>query len=79
VNPKLLEEVAATTGGQAFQVSDREGLERSFHVILDKLRKSDIEDAGRVYGELFPAFVAPALALLVIELLLAALVQRRWP
>jgi Ca-activated chloride channel family protein len=79
VNPELLKEVAKVTGGQAFQVSDREGLERSFHVILDKLRKTDIQDAGRVYGELFPAFVAPALLLLVLELLLASLVQRRWP
>ncbi len=79
VNPALLKEVAKTTGGEAFQVSDREGLERSFHAILDKLRKSDIEDAGRVYGELFPAFLGPALILLVLEILLASLLQRRWP
>ena len=43
------------------------------------LQKSDIEDAGRVYGELFVAFLAPALFLLVLELLLASLLQRRWP
>lgn len=79
VNPALLKDVAKVTGGEAFQVSDREGLERSFHAILDKLRKSDIEDAGRVYGELFPAFLWPALGLLVLEVLLASLVQRRWP
>jgi Ca-activated chloride channel family protein len=79
VNPELLKKVAAQTGGEAFVASDREGLERSFHSILDRLQKSDIEDAGRIYGELFPAFVAPALFLLVLELLLASLVQRRWP
>jgi Ca-activated chloride channel family protein len=79
INPELLEKVAAQTGGEAFQASDREALERSFHRILDKLEKSQIEDAGRVYGELFAAFLAPALALLVLELVLGALVLRRWP
>jgi Ca-activated chloride channel family protein len=79
INPELLKKVAAQTGGEAFQVSDREDLERSFHAILDKLERSQIEDAGRVYGELFPVFAAPALLLLFVELLLAALVLRRWP
>jgi Ca-activated chloride channel homolog len=79
VNPALLKEVATVTGGEAFHVSDREQLERSFHTILNGLRKSEIEDAGRVYGELFPAFVVPGLFLLVLEILLASLVQRRWP
>jgi Ca-activated chloride channel family protein len=79
INPELLKKVAAQTGGEAFQVSDREGLEQSFHAILDKLERSQIEDAGRVYGELFPLFAAPALGFLLVELLLAALVLRRWP
>ena len=79
INPELLKQVAAQTGGEAFQVSDREGLERSFHAILDKLERSQIEDAGRVYGELFPVFVSPALVLLVLELLLGVFVLRRWP
>ncbi len=79
VNPELLRKVASQTGGEAFVASDREGLERSFHSILDRLQKSEIEDAGRVYGELFAAFVVPALLFLVLELLLANLVQRRWP
>ncbi len=79
INPELLKKVAAETGGEAFQVSDREGLERSFHAILDKLERSEIEDAGRVYGELFPAFAVPGLGLLLLELLLGALVLRRWP
>lgn len=79
INPDLLEEMAETTGGEHFQVSDREGLERSFHAILDRLERSEIEDPGRVYGELFPAFVWPALGLLLFELLLGTLVLRRWP
>lgn len=79
VNPELLRQVAATTGGESFVASDREGLERSFHSILDRLERSQIEDAGRVYGELFAAFVAPALLLLVLEALVSALLLRRWP
>jgi hypothetical protein len=47
--------------------------------VLDRLEKSDIEDAGRVYGELLAAFLAPALALLALELALGAFVLRRWP
>jgi Ca-activated chloride channel family protein len=79
VNPELMEELARRTGGAAFVASDRQGLERSFHRILDDLERSEIEDTGRVYGELFPAFVAPALLLLALELLLGTLYLRRWP
>jgi Ca-activated chloride channel family protein len=78
VNPELLEEMADKTGGEFFLVSDREALEQSFHQILDQLEKTDIEDAGRMYTELFPAFVGPALVFLLIELLVL-LWLRRWP
>lgn len=78
VNPELLEEMAEKTGGEFFAVSDREGLEQSFHQILDALEKSEIEDAGRMYTELFPAFVGPALLFLLIEVLIL-LWLRRWP
>jgi len=78
VNPELLEEMASKTGGQFFAVSDREGLEQSFHQILDELEKTEIEDAGRIYTELFPAFVGPALLFLLLETL-TLLWQRRWP
>jgi Ca-activated chloride channel family protein len=79
INPELLKTVAARTGGEAFEVADREGLEKSFHTILDRLEKSQIEDAGRIYGELFPALVGPALLLLLLEVFLGALILRRWP
>jgi Ca-activated chloride channel family protein len=79
INPKLLEEVAKETGGESFEAGDRQALEKSFHTILDHLERSQIEDAGRIYGELFPLLVAPAIALLFLELFLAAVVVRRWP
>jgi Ca-activated chloride channel family protein len=78
VNPELLDQMAEQTGGEFFLVSDREALEQSFHQILDALEKSEIEDAGRIYTELFPAFVGPALLFLLLELAIF-LWLRRWP
>ncbi len=79
VNPELLQRMARSTGGEAFLATDRQGLERSFHDILNRLKKSEIEDAGAVYGELFPAFVGLAVLWLMIEALLASTWLRRWP
>ena len=79
INPELLQQMAERTGGEYFQVTDRAGLERSFHTILDRLERSELEDQGRVYGELFPAFAWPAFALLLLELLVGTFVTRRWP
>jgi Ca-activated chloride channel family protein len=79
INPELLRSIAERTGGEHFSVGDREALERSFHTILDQLEKSEIEDAGKVYADLYPAFAWPALFLLVLEFLLHGLVLRRWP
>jgi Ca-activated chloride channel homolog len=79
VNPELLKRMAQSTGGEFYLASDRRGLERSFHAILDTLERSEIEDAGAIYGELFPAFVGPAVLLLMLEALLGTLVFRRWP
>jgi Ca-activated chloride channel family protein len=78
VNPDLLEEMAEATGGEFFLVSDRAALEQSFHQILDALEKTEMEDAGRMYTELFPAFLAPALLFLFLELVVL-LWLRRWP
>lgn len=79
INPELLRKVATETGAEAFHVEDRRALERSFHSILDQLEKSDIEDAGRTFGELFPALLGPALLLVLIEALMGLLLLRRWP
>ena len=79
VNPELLKRMSTATGGESFLASDRKGLERSFHAILDRLEKSEVEDAGAVFGELFPAFLGPAVLLLLLEILLATTVFRRFP
>lgn len=79
VNPELLKRMSTATGGESFLASDRKGLERSFHAILDRLERSEVEDAAATFGELFPAFLGPAVWLLALELLLAATVFRRFP
>jgi Ca-activated chloride channel family protein len=79
INPELMQRLAERTGGESFVASDRQSLEQSFHTILDRLERSEIEDTGHVYGELFPAFVTPAVILVVLELVLGSLVFRRWP
>lgn len=79
INPELMREIASSTGGEAFVAGDRGSLERSFHAILDSLERSEIEDTGRVFGDLYPAFVWPAALLLLFELLVGSLYLRRWP
>jgi len=79
VNPELLERMSERTGAEHFRVGDRQALERSFHEILDELEKTEMEDAGQVFGELFPAFLWPGLALLLLELLARVFLLRRWP
>jgi Ca-activated chloride channel homolog len=79
VNPELLERIAESTGGEFFLASDRGTLERSFHSILDRLERSRIEDPGKIYSELYPAFLFPALALFMLAALGEGLVYRRWP
>ena len=79
INPELMQRLSERTGGESFVASDRGSLVQSFHAILDRLERSEIEDPGRVYGELFPAVVGPGLVLAVLELLLGAFVFRRWP
>jgi Ca-activated chloride channel family protein len=79
VNPELLRHVAERTGGTAYHVADREQLESSFHGILDTLERSEIEDAGKVYGDLYGAFLWPALLALLAEMVIAGWLLRRWP
>lgn len=79
INPSLLRQIADTTGGQAYTVSNRKDLEQSFHQILDQLERTKIADAGRYYGELYPPAVWVAAILLLVEVLWLMLALRRWP
>ena len=72
-------QVPKLTGGQSFQVADFAGL-RSVYQQIDKLEKARFtEGKQKSYRELMAWFVVPALALLLLELLLRQTVWRRLP
>jgi Ca-activated chloride channel family protein len=79
VNPKLLEEIASMTGGAPYLATDTQALVRNFQSILEDLEKSRLHDRGVMYGELFPRFLFPAFAALVLELALRLTRWRRLP
>ncbi len=79
VNPKLLEEIASMTGGAPYLATDTRALAQNFQSILEDLEKSRLHDRGVLYGELFPKFLAPAFAALLLELALRLTRWRRLP
>jgi len=79
VNPKLLEEIAGTTGGTPYLATDARALKARFQSILDELDRSRIKDQKGRPRELYPYLVGPALALLLLELLLSLTRFRRFP
>jgi Ca-activated chloride channel homolog len=79
VNPELLRRMASTTGGDAFVATDKKGLEKSMHDILDKLEKTRFEASSATMEDLFPLLLLPAIALLALEALVRVLVVRRFP
>jgi Ca-activated chloride channel homolog len=79
VNPKLLEEIAAVTGGSPYLATDTQALETRFHQILEELERSKLKDASVARTPLFPWFLWPALGLLGLELVLAFTRLRKFP
>lgn len=79
VNPKLLEEIATMTGGSPYLATDTGALVKRFQAILEDLEKSRIKDRGVLWAELYPSFLWPAFAALVLEMLLRLGRLRRLP
>ena len=79
VNPKLLEEIAAMTGGSPYLATDTRALVKRFQSILEDLEKSRIKDRSVLWAELFPFFLWPAFAALLLETLLRLGRLRRLP
>jgi Ca-activated chloride channel family protein len=79
VNPKLLKELAAKTGGAAYVATDAKTLQASFHDVLNRLEKTKLEGTVAHYEDLFEYFLLPGVLLLSIEVLLRALLLRRFP
>jgi Ca-activated chloride channel family protein len=80
-DPALLEDLAKTTGGQAYVAKDGEELDARLNEVLDALDRSRLE--ATVYtapkAELFPYFVLAGVLLLAVELALSATRLRRFP
>jgi Ca-activated chloride channel family protein len=70
VNPKLLEQIASTTGGTPYLASDSGALRDRFQKIIAELRRAPIHDRGLLYAELYRPFALVAFALLALEIAL---------
>ncbi len=79
VNPKLLEEIADQTGGMPYLATDTDALEKRFQAILEDLDRSRLKAQKPHYAELYPLLVTPALALVLLEILLSLTRFRRFP
>jgi Ca-activated chloride channel family protein len=81
INPKLLEDIAKTTGGEYYRATDRDELKANLQKVLDTLERSKILEGGVItnYKELFHPFLLWAFTLLALELLLKTTVLRVFP
>ena len=67
---RLLEEIAAQTGGRFFRAVDTQSL-ASIYAEIDRLERTERQDVRYTdYDDLYPWLLVPAIALLVLELLL---------
>ncbi|MCU7548543.1 VWA domain-containing protein [Chitinophagaceae bacterium LB-8] len=75
----LLRRIAMQTGGAYFRAIDKQSLQDIYQRI-DKLEKSDVEVTSKTrFEEQFIYFIAAALALLVLEMLLRFILLRPFP
>ncbi len=79
IDEELLRQIAKLTGGEYFRATDTESLRRVYQQI-DQLEKVEIEELMyREYRELFGFFLWGALALALLELVLANTLLLRLP
>jgi Ca-activated chloride channel family protein len=71
--------IAHETSGEAFIATDRAGLEKSMHSILDHLERTKFEARAAEMEDLFPLFLVPAIVLLALEALTRLVLVRRFP
>ena len=79
VNPDLLKKIATESGGESFVATDKQGLEKSMHSILDRLEKTRFEAAQATMEDLFPFLLIPSVFLVALEGFVRLLVVRRFP
>lgn len=79
VDEKMLRSVATTTGGRYFTATSKDALAEIYEEI-DRMETTEIDE--RVYTdrqEAYPWFLAPALVLVVLEIVLSTTLFRRFP
>jgi len=79
VDSQMLRTVASSTGGEYFSVTSQEALQRVYEEI-DELETTEVDE--RVYtdrDERYDWFLVPAFVLVLLDLVLAATVFRRFP
>ncbi len=80
VNPDLLKKIAEETGGKMYIATETKQLVDSMHEVLDQFDKTRFEDASSSSQEdLFPLLLLPGVALVGLDVLLRALLLRRFP
>jgi len=79
VNPKLLEQIAAMSGGSPYLATDTQALQTRFHQVLEELERSKLKDASIAKTPLAPYFLWPAFGFLALETLLRLTRFRKFP
>jgi Ca-activated chloride channel family protein len=74
-----LNKTSRLTGGQFFQARDTTALKRVCELIDQLEKKALLQKRFVVWNELFPWFIAPALGVLLLELIWRNLLTRRTP
>ncbi len=79
IDEKTLQQIAQSTGGEYFRATDNEKL-KAIYDQINQLEKSKVEISERItYEELFLRWVFAAIALLIVEFLLANFILKRIP
>lgn len=81
VNPDLLKEISAMTGGDFYRATDPQGLRDGLQKVLDSLERSRLMEGGAAatWKEHFHPYLLWAFALAALELLLRRTVLRVFP
>ncbi|MGE3108417.1 MAG: VWA domain-containing protein [Phycisphaerales bacterium] len=79
VDTRLLDRIAATTGGESFSADDADAMRRMYEEI-DRLEKTSVETVEYTdYEERFESWAVAGGAVIALEAILGALVLRRVP
>ncbi len=79
IDEKILQEIAAATGGKYFRATDTESL-RTIYGAIDALEKTKIKQSGYLeYEDLFGIVLWAALVILIVEIILSNTVLLKLP